>query len=97
MTYRINFHPLAVEDLKPLPRDEQERILAAIQSRLGAAADKLGKPLTSGWRGHRRLRMGDYRVIYRISGTDVHVIKIGHRKNIYDEIRRLYGLDIPPE
>lgn len=31
-----------------------------------------------------RLRVGDYRVIFEIHGDKLIVIKVGHRKNIYD-------------
>jgi len=31
-----------------------------------------------------RLRIGDYRVIFDIIGDKIFILKIGHRKNIYD-------------
>ena len=31
-----------------------------------------------------RLRVGDYRVIFDISGNKIFILKVGHRKNIYD-------------
>jgi len=31
-----------------------------------------------------RLRVGDYRVIFSIEGKIITILKIGHRKNIYD-------------
>ena len=30
-----------------------------------------------------RLRVGDYRVIFEIRGDELHVLEVGHRKNIY--------------
>jgi len=30
-----------------------------------------------------RLRVGDYRVIFRIEKDEIHVVKVGHRRNIY--------------
>jgi mRNA interferase RelE/StbE len=37
--------------------------------------------------GHRRLRVGDYRVVYRIDGGRVVivVVAVGHRGEIYDQ------------
>jgi mRNA interferase RelE/StbE len=32
-----------------------------------------------------RLRVGDYRVIFDILGDKIFILKLGHRKNIYDE------------
>ncbi len=31
-----------------------------------------------------RLRIGDYRIIFAIKQNDIHILKVGHRKNIYD-------------
>jgi mRNA interferase RelE/StbE len=47
---------------------------------------KMGKPLTANLAGLWSLRIGDYRVIYQIKNNEliVIVIRIGHRKNIYD-------------
>lgn len=40
----------------------------------------------------RRLRVGDYRVIYEIDmqSKRVIVLHIGHRKNVYDDFTRLF-------
>ena len=37
--------------------------------------------------GHRRLRVGDYRVIYRIEQGElvVMVVRVGHRANVYND------------
>lgn len=47
---------------------------------------KLGKPLTANLTGLWSLRIGDYRAIYQIKNNElvILVIKIGHRKNIYE-------------
>jgi mRNA interferase RelE/StbE len=31
-----------------------------------------------------RLRVGDYRIIFAIEEDTIHVLKVGHRKHIYD-------------
>ena len=31
-----------------------------------------------------RLRVGDYRVIFSINNGTIHILKVGHRKNVYD-------------
>lgn len=35
--------------------------------------------------GLRKLRVGDYRVIYAILGSQVLVLRIGHRREIYEK------------
>lgn len=42
-----------------------------------------GKPLRYNLKGHRCLRVSDYRVIYRIENKSVIIIAIKHRKDIY--------------
>ncbi len=43
------------------------------------------KRLTGPWTGYFRVRTGDYRIIFRLEGEVVRVIKIGHRKDIYED------------
>jgi len=31
-----------------------------------------------------RLRVGDYRIIFSIENTIIQILKVGHRRNIYD-------------
>ena len=46
-----------------------------------------GKPLRYSFKGHRRLRIGDYRVVYRIEQENmlVIIIAIKHRKDVYED------------
>ena len=47
-----------------------------------------GKPLRYSLKGHRRLRVGDYRIVYRIAADKkiVVIIAIKHRKDIYEDL-----------
>jgi mRNA interferase RelE/StbE len=36
--------------------------------------------------GTYRFRIGDYRVIFDIEGTDIVVLRVGHRKDIYRKL-----------
>jgi len=46
-----------------------------------------GKPLRYDLKGHRRLRVSDYRIVYRIrsSPPTVIIVTIKHRKEVYEE------------
>ncbi|MCY1449198.1 hypothetical protein D9M71_659220 [compost metagenome] len=47
--------------------------------------DKIGKPLRGALAGHRRIRTGDVRIVYRINGTEiVLVLCVGARRD--DEV-----------
>ncbi len=55
----------------------------AIEERLMVDPIAFGKPLRYSLKGHRRLRVSDYRVVYRIENKTVIIIAIKHRKDIY--------------
>lgn len=73
------------EDISQLPKTMKIRIKKAIESRLTLDPVSLGKPLRYSFVGHRRLRVGDYRIIYRINPKKrlVTIVGIKHRKDVY--------------
>ena len=85
MTYEIIFSDNALTQLKKFEHSIQERIIKSLERiriRPEAYVTKLvGDP------GYR-LRVGDYRVIIDIDKEKLHIliIKIGHRKNIYQKL-----------
>ncbi len=85
------YHPDVKKcDLPNIPRNMRDRIKSAIEKRILVDPDLYGEPLRRGLRGYRKLRVGDYRVIYRVEGEFVVILKIGHRKEVYQTvIRRL--------
>ncbi|MBI4824659.1 MAG: type II toxin-antitoxin system RelE/ParE family toxin [Nitrospirae bacterium] len=91
MGFAVLFHPDLYEDLKPLNQNIQETILSAMENRLGAEPMKYGKRLSRGLRGFWKLRVGQYRVIYRVEGTEVWVLKVGHRKDVYAAVKKRLG------
>jgi mRNA-degrading endonuclease RelE of RelBE toxin-antitoxin system len=58
-------------------------IKSNIESKLVSDPISFGKPLRYSLEGHRILRVGDYRIVYRIDAKDVIIIAIKHRKEIY--------------
>ena len=85
MTYALLYQPeVAACDLPPLPRDARERIRRAIEYRLALEPARFGKPLRHSLKALWRLRVGDYRVIYHIRAQEVVIVKIGHRRDVYE-------------
>jgi len=72
--------------LPGIPANIKETIRRAIEQRLIEEPILLGEPLRHSLKGHRKLRVGDYRIIYRISGRNIIILKIGHRKDVYAKI-----------
>ena len=86
MTYRLVYHPaVAEEDLPEIPTNIRARIARAIETRLTENPENFGTPLRGTLRGYWKLRVGDYRVIYRVVGDEVRIVAIRHRKNVYKE------------
>ena len=85
MPYQLAYHPdVPKKDLPLINRNIQERIRKAIEQRLLADPIRYGEPLRRSLKGYRKLRAGDYRVIYDIRGTQIRIFAIGHRKEIYE-------------
>jgi len=64
------------------PRNVFLSVFGAI---LGLIADPIPPNSTEMRDGSgRRLRVGDYRVVYRIEGDQLTIHTVGHRKDVYD-------------
>ncbi|WP_339048063.1 type II toxin-antitoxin system RelE/ParE family toxin [Candidatus Mesenet endosymbiont of Phosphuga atrata] len=84
--YKIKFLKNVTEkDLPALPLTIESRVKKAIDERLTIDPINLGEPLRYSFKGHRRLRVGDYRILYRVDKIKHTVIitEIGHRGTIY--------------
>jgi len=44
---------------------------------------KYGYYLRGSLKGYRKLRVGDWRIIYRIIDKEIRIIAIGNRKDVY--------------
>ena len=75
---------VVTKDIPVLPKTIREKIKQAIEERLMIDPIGFGKPLRYSLRGHRRLRVGDYRIVYRIENKTVIISAIKHRKDIYE-------------
>jgi len=88
MFFKIKYFKKVVKkDIPALSSPAKKLIKRAIEERLMVNPVSFGKPLRYGLYGQRRLRVGDYRVIFTIDHEKkiVTINAIGHRKNIYDE------------
>lgn len=88
MPYRIVYHPEVRDDLARINTSMKKRLKTAIESRLMTAPENYGEPLRKTLRGYWKLRVGDYRIVYKISGGELLVFGIIHRKTVYGEIPR---------
>lgn len=84
MPYRILFKPSASKQFDKLGHPAQKRIAPKIDGLAGDPKPNASSPL-SGYDNLRRMRVGDYRVIYSIAEEEnaVRVLKIAHRGDVY--------------
>jgi mRNA interferase RelE/StbE len=81
--YKVTFEPSAKKFLIKLDQSNRKIIFNKLKKLKSNA--ELGKPLVGSFSGLRSLRIGKYRVIYKILNEVliIVVLDIGHRKNIY--------------
>ncbi len=91
--WTILLHPLVLsEDLKRLDPSVQRYLLRTLRARLSADPEAYGKPLGAEPSGLWKLRVGDYRVIYRVveQRIEVLILKIGLRRD-FEVYREMLG------
>ncbi len=82
--YRVELARRAERDLEALPKPVQRRLAEAIDALSDEPRPQGVRKLSSADELYR-IRVGDYRVVYKISeeALVVLVIRIGHRRDIY--------------
>ena len=66
----------------------KKRIKSAIETRLAQAPHRYGKPLRKTLKGYWKLRVGDYRVVYKVVDKEIWILGIIHRKKVYEKISK---------
>ena len=89
MAYVLRYHPKVVEDDLPnIPTNMRERLSRSIKTRLTSAPERYGAPLRGSLRGYWKLRVGDYRAVFRVVGSEVWILAVLHRSKVYDTAAR---------
>ncbi len=93
MSFIIIYHPdVKTVDLLAINAKIKRRIKTAIETRLFTAPHQYGEPLRKTLKGYWKLRVGDYRVVFKITGYNIYILGIIHRKMVYKKIGiRLYN------
>jgi mRNA interferase RelE/StbE len=87
MKYTIIYNTLINrKEFAQLPKADLRRIHEAITEKLAMDPISFGKPLRYSMKGHRSLRVADYRIIYRVDKDIVKIFVIGHRSTVYKEL-----------
>jgi len=86
--FSVHLREEVEDDLKLLGRGDQDRIFRAIRQRLTTQPESYGKPLGGSLAKLRRIRVGDFRLAYQVSGRRVIVWAIKNRKEIYADLEQ---------
>ncbi|MBT4791508.1 MAG: type II toxin-antitoxin system RelE/ParE family toxin [Halobacteriovoraceae bacterium] len=85
--YKITYLPDVVKKQIPkLSLPVRNRIKKAIEKKLAIDPIAFGKPLRYSLKGLRRIRVDDYRIIYKVDEEEFKlvIVKIAHRKEVYE-------------
>ena len=87
MAYALVYHPdVRKKDIPSLNRNIGERISHAIETRLTADPQRYGEPLRRTLKGYWKLRVGDYRVVFKVVKNEVWIFGVIHRRDVYERI-----------
>jgi mRNA interferase RelE/StbE len=89
MAYNLFYHPdVDKADLPMIDEKNKTMIKRAIEERLATNPEVYGKPLQRTLKGYWKLRVGEYRVVFKIFGNDIRIFGIIHRRRVYEIIGR---------
>ena len=90
MDWNIEFTNTSEKSIRKLPEQDQIKILSFLKEKVQYSEDprKHGKPL-KGIKNRWRYRVNNFRIICNIIDKEVTimVIKVGHRKNVYNDVK----------
>ena len=85
----IKYHPLVVKlDIPRLDKSIKERIRNVIEEKLSIKPELYGIPLRYDLRNLRKVRAGNYRIVFMLKDNLIFIIAIAHRKEVYKIITR---------
>ncbi len=83
MTWSIIYHHEVEEDLESIGPSAARRIVKAIDVKLAKSPMQYGSPLSGSLSNFRKLRVGDYRIVYQVREKKVlvYVLAVGPRRD----------------
>lgn len=89
LDYQIEYEEKVVaEDIPNLSTKMKERVKKSIVAKLMSRPDIFGKPLRSSAKGYWALRIGDYRLVFRLEGRIVKIFIIEHQSRVYQVLQQ---------
>ncbi len=82
MKYKLVYTQRAIKDIRKLEQNTKKRIGQALV-RYEEDPLKYAEKLIDPRLGTYRFRIGDYRVVFDLEGSEIIVLRVGHRRDIY--------------
>ena len=89
MALKFKYHPdVKRSDLPKIDGKNRGMIKRAIEDRLATQPETYGKPLRKTLKGYWKLRVGDYRIVFKVSSNSILIFGIIHRKEVYKLMKK---------
>jgi len=89
MVYKLKYHPdVKKSDLPKIDAKNRGMIKRAIEDRLVTQPETYGKPLQKTLKGYWKLRIGNYRIVFKVYSDSIFIFGIIHRKEVYELIKQ---------
>lgn len=89
ITYDIVYHEFVVRDDIPRLGDAEKNLIKqTVEQKLSTHPEAFGSPLRYSLKGLRKLRVGSYRVVFRIEKNIVKIFAILPRDVVYKMIQK---------
>lgn len=82
MAYKLIYANKAVKDIRKLDTVAKKRLKKALE-KFSLRPFYYAKKLSDAKIGEFRYRVGDYRIIFDIKDKNIIILRIGHRRDIY--------------
>jgi mRNA interferase RelE/StbE len=91
LTYNLVYHSdVEKVDLPRIDKKNKSMIKRAIEDRLKTHPEIYGRPLQRTLKGYWKLRVGEFRVVFKIFGNELRIYGIIHRKRVYKDIQKRF-------
>ena len=88
---KVIISPRAEKKLRHLSKIDQIAIANKIRSIKNISAEVFGEEKLSGFKNIFRVRIGNYRIVYKKTIGNIYIVLIGHRRDIYQLVKQLFG------
>jgi mRNA interferase RelE/StbE len=87
LAYLLVYHAdVEKVDLPRIDEKNKSMIKRAIEERLATQPEIYGKPLQRTLKGYWKLRVGEYRIVFKVLENELRIYGIIHRKRVYRDV-----------